>query len=39
MKSLLADFDIFMCVAGFNSVKELDRSILGMLAYVQLSFQ
>ncbi|PIG88356.1 L-lactate dehydrogenase [Aspergillus arachidicola] len=28
MKSLLADFDIFMCVAGFNSVKELDRSIL-----------
>ncbi|KAB8200267.1 FMN-dependent dehydrogenase [Aspergillus parasiticus] len=28
MKALLADFDIFMCVAGFNSVKELDRSIL-----------
>ncbi|KAE8364823.1 FMN-dependent dehydrogenase [Aspergillus caelatus] len=28
MKSLLADFDIFMCVAGFNTVKELDRSIL-----------
>lgn len=28
MKSLLADFDIFMCVAGFNSVEELDRSIL-----------
>lgn len=30
MKSLLADLDIFMCVAGFNSVKEFDRSILGM---------
>ncbi|KAF7589142.1 hypothetical protein BBP40_004712 [Aspergillus hancockii] len=28
MKSLLADFDIFMGVAGFNSVKEFDRSIL-----------
>lgn len=29
MKSLLADFDILMGVAGFNSVKEFDRSILG----------
>ncbi|PCG94311.1 hypothetical protein PENOC_083370 [Penicillium occitanis (nom. inval.)] len=28
MKSLLADFDIFMAVAGFTSVKEFDRSIL-----------
>lgn len=29
MKSLLADFDILMAVAGFTSVKEFDRSILG----------
>lgn len=29
MKSLLADFDILMCVAGFNSIEELDKSILG----------
>ncbi|PLB54422.1 FMN-dependent alpha-hydroxy acid dehydrogenase [Aspergillus steynii IBT 23096] len=28
MKSLLADFDILMGVAGFNSVQEFDRSIL-----------
>ncbi|OJJ44731.1 hypothetical protein ASPZODRAFT_71347 [Penicilliopsis zonata CBS 506.65] len=28
MKSLLADFDILMAVAGFNSVKEFDRSVL-----------
>jgi isopentenyl diphosphate isomerase/L-lactate dehydrogenase-like FMN-dependent dehydrogenase len=30
MKSLLADFDILMAVAGFTSVEEFDRSILGM---------
>lgn len=29
MKSLLADLDILMGVAGFNSVKEFDRSIIG----------
>ncbi|KAH8428757.1 uncharacterized protein LDX57_006441 [Aspergillus melleus] len=29
MRSLLADFDILMGVAGFNSVEEFDRSILG----------
>ncbi|PYH47489.1 L-lactate dehydrogenase [Aspergillus saccharolyticus JOP 1030-1] len=28
MKSLLADLDILMAVAGFNSVDEFDRSIL-----------
>ncbi|KAL2013849.1 hypothetical protein VTN00DRAFT_1374 [Thermoascus crustaceus] len=28
MKSLLADLDILMGVAGFNSVKEFDRSII-----------
>ncbi|RMJ26037.1 L-lactate dehydrogenase [Aspergillus sp. HF37] len=28
MKSLLADLDILMCVSGFNSVKDFDRSIL-----------
>ncbi|PWY93713.1 L-lactate dehydrogenase [Aspergillus sclerotioniger CBS 115572] len=28
MKSLLADFDILMAVAGFNSVEEFDKSIL-----------
>ncbi|KAK1139032.1 hypothetical protein N8T08_001336 [Aspergillus melleus] len=28
MRSLLADFDILMGVAGFNSVEEFDRSIL-----------
>lgn len=30
MKSLLADFDILMAVGGFNSVKDFDKSILGM---------
>ena len=30
MKSLLADFDILMAVAGFTSVEEFDRSTLGM---------
>lgn len=30
MKSLLADLDILMGVAGFNTVGELDRSVLGM---------
>ncbi|KAL8711582.1 MAG: hypothetical protein Q9220_003992 [cf. Caloplaca sp. 1 TL-2023] len=29
MKALLADFDIFMNVAGFQSVDQIDRSILG----------
>lgn len=28
MKSLLADLDILMAVAGFNTVDEFDRSIL-----------
>lgn len=28
MKSLLADLDILMVVAGFNGVDEFDRSIL-----------
>lgn len=31
MKSLLADLDILMGVGGFNSVKDFDRSMLGML--------
>jgi isopentenyl diphosphate isomerase/L-lactate dehydrogenase-like FMN-dependent dehydrogenase len=31
MKSLLADLDILMAVGGFNSVKDFDRSMLGML--------
>lgn len=30
MKSLLADFDILMAVAGFTSVREFYRFILGM---------
>ena len=29
MKSLLADFDIFMNVAGFQTVEQIDRSALG----------
>lgn len=33
MKSLLADFDILMAVAGFTSVKEFERSILGTSFY------
>lgn len=32
MKSLLADLDILMVVAGFNGVDEFDRSILGMFS-------
>ena len=28
MKSLLADFDILMNVAGYNSIKEIDRNAL-----------
>lgn len=31
LKSLLADLDILMCVGGFNSVKDFDRSIIGMI--------
>ena len=30
MKSLLADFDIFMNVAGFQNVGQIDRSVLGL---------
>ncbi|EAW10170.1 L-lactate dehydrogenase [Aspergillus clavatus NRRL 1] len=30
MKSLLADFDILMAVGGFTSVKDFDRTMLGM---------
>lgn len=33
MRSLLADFDILMGVAGFNSVEEFDRSILGGFSF------
>jgi hypothetical protein len=29
-KSLLADFDILMNVAGYNSIKEIDRNALSM---------
>ena len=29
MKSLLAEFDILMNVAGFKSVEEIDRNALG----------
>lgn len=36
MKSLLADLDIFMGVAGFTSVGEFDRSILGMCCHLRL---
>lgn len=31
MKSLLADLDILMAVAGFNSVEDFNRSMLGMV--------
>ncbi len=31
MKSLLADFDIFMNVAGFQNVEQIDRSALGQI--------
>lgn len=33
MKSFLADLDITMAVAGFNSVEEFDRSILGEFVF------
>lgn len=36
MKSLLADLDILMAVAGFNTVDEFDRSILGMFSLLPL---
>jgi len=32
MKSLLADFDILMDVAGFSSLDQIDRSSLGSFA-------
>ena len=35
MKSLLADFDILMGVGGFNSIKDFDKSILGMSSSVK----
>jgi hypothetical protein len=33
MKSLLADLDILMGVAGFNGVGDFDRSILGKFTF------
>lgn len=39
MKSLLADLDILMCVGGFNSVKDFDRSILGMIPLKTIALQ
>lgn len=33
MKSLLADLDILMAVAGFNWVEDFDRNILGMVSH------
>ena len=30
MKSLLADFDIFMNVAGFQNIEQIDKTVLGM---------
>ena len=30
MKSLLADFDIFMNTAGFQNIGQIDRTVLGM---------
>ena len=32
MKSLLADFDILMNVAGYNSIEEIDRKALSMVS-------
>ena len=37
MKSLLADLDIAMGIAGFNSVKDFDKSILGMFSHLLVS--
>lgn len=36
MKSLLAELDILMAVAGLNSLEELDRSLLGGLSCLRL---
>ena len=30
MKSLLADFDIFMNAAGFQNIEQIDRTVIGM---------
>lgn len=41
MKSLLADFDILMNVAGYNSIKEIDRnalSICSLRGYLMIEF-
>ena len=37
MKSLLADFDILMNVAGDNSIKEIDRNALSIIFPRRLS--
>ena len=37
MKSFLADLDIAMGIAGFNSVKDFDKSILGKFSYLLVS--
>lgn len=33
MKSLLADFDIFMNAAGFQNVGQIDKTVIGMYTY------
>jgi len=41
MKSLLADFDILMNVAGYNSIKEIDRNALStypLRGYLMIEF-
>lgn len=35
MKSLLADFDIFMNVAGFQNVEQIDKSCLGKSRFLR----
>ena len=37
MKSLLADFNVLMNVAGYNSVKEIDRNALSIIFLRRLS--
>ena len=37
MKSLLADFDILMNVAGYNSIEEIDRKALSMVSDGRIS--
>lgn len=38
MKALLADFDILMCVGGFQNVGQMDRSVLGKFVYIIIIF-